>query len=172
MSEAQTAYIRGDTEGAKKQFQLVLQIDPRNQVASNYLRMIQAQDAKKPVGNNQEIQLAKLIIPKLEFRDATLGSAIEYLRQAVTKASDGKQSVNFVLNIPDEQAKTQTITLALSNIPFTEVVKYIGELAGLRFDYEKYAIKVSSKGGATASATGTAPAPAAPATPAIPGLAQ
>ena len=64
----------------------------------------------------------------------------------MTKATNGQQSVNFVLSIPDEQAKTQTITLNLANVPFTEVLKYVGELAGLKFEYEKYAIKVSREG--------------------------
>src|SRR5215218_9078308 len=85
LSEAQTALIRGDTETAEKQFKSVLRIEPRNQTAINYLRMIQAGKSKGPKGNDQEKQLASVVIPKVEFREATLGSALDYLKQTVSK---------------------------------------------------------------------------------------
>lgn len=171
MSDAQTSFIRGDMVSAKRDFQMVVKIDPRNQVAINYLRMIQVQEAKNPKGNGQELALSKVILPKLEFREATLGSAIEYLKQAVTKATGGKQAVNFVVNLPEEQTKTQAISLSLTDVPFTEVLRYVGDLAAVQFEYEKYAIKVSPKAGATASATAPAPAPSTtPAVIPIPGL--
>jgi hypothetical protein len=146
MSEAQTAYIRGDIETAKKDFELVLRIDPHNQVAINYLRNIRSQEAKSPRGNDQEKQLAAIIVPKVEFREATLGSALEYLRQQVTKLSNGKQSVNFVAQLPDEQMKSQAITLVLSNVPFTEVLRYLGTVANVQFEYQKYAVVVKPAG--------------------------
>ena len=145
-------------EAAKKGFQSVVRNDPRNQVAINYLRMIQVQEAKTPKGNNQEKQLATLIIPKVEFEEATIGSAIESLSQSVAKASDGKQTVNFVVNLP-EDVKLKTITLKLRNIPFTELIHYLGELGNLNFEYDKYAIKVTPKGVVAA----TTPAASAPA---------
>ena len=146
MSEAQTAYIRGDIETARKNFELVLRIDPHNQVAINYLRNIRTQEAKAPRGNEQEKQLASVIVPKIEFREATLGSTLDYLRQQLTKITNGKQSVNFVVQIPDEQLKTQNVTLVLSNIPFTEVLRYLGSVANVQFEYQKYAVVVKPAG--------------------------
>lgn len=159
LSDAQTAYIRGDMETAKKNFTMVIRIDPRNQIATNYLRMIQAQEAKAPKGNEQEKQLASVIMPKVELREATLGSALDFLRQSLTKITNGKQSCNFVLQLPDEQVKNQPVTLVLTNVPFTEVLRYLGTLANINFVYEKYAIRVVPAGTSTASA---APTPAQP----------
>src|SRR6478609_595363 len=102
MSDAQTAYIRGDIETAKKNFELALRMDSHNQTAINYLRMIKAQELKNPKGNDQEKQLAQVIMPKVEFREATLGSTLDFLRQQLAKVSNGKQSVNFVLQVPEE----------------------------------------------------------------------
>jgi len=112
-------------------------------------------ELNKPKGNDQEKQLAALIIPQISFKDATLGSALDYLKKSVEKASGGKQAVNFVIQLPAEQVNTQTVTLNLSNIPFTEAVRYLGDLANATIVYDKYAIMVKPKAGAP-----TLPAPA------------
>ena len=39
------------------------------------------------------------------------------------------------------------ITLNLTNIPFTEALRYVGSLAGVAFTYDKYAIMVKPVGG-------------------------
>ena len=156
LSEAQAAYLRGDMESAKRNFEIVNRLDPRNKTAIGYLRMIKAQEAKKggSGGSDQEKQLQALIVPQVQFRDATLGSALEYLRQQATKISGGKTSVNFVVQLPDEMVKSQAVTLSLTNVPFSEVLRYLGDLAGISFTYEKYAIAVRPKEPKTASAAG------------------
>jgi hypothetical protein len=165
LSMAQTAYLRGDLESAKKGFEAVYSLDPHNVVAANYLRMIKVSEANAPKGNDLEKQLETVILPKVEFKEATLNSALDYLRQAVDKASGGKTSVNFVVGLPDDQ-KNAPITLSLSKVPFTDVVRYIGELANVKFGYDKYAISVRP-GNGPAPAPVTAPSTVAPA---IPGL--
>jgi predicted subunit of tRNA(5-methylaminomethyl-2-thiouridylate) methyltransferase len=132
--------------------------------------MIAVQDSQRPKGNSQEKALANVIIPKIEFREATIGSAFDFLKNAIAKASNGAQSVNFVLKLPPELVNTATITLNLTNIPATEAIKYISELANVEVAYDKYAISISPKGGAVVSTT-PAP-PATPTTPQIPGLPQ
>ncbi len=157
LTQAQAAYLRGDIDTAKKGFSQVVKADPRNQTAIGYLKMIAAQEAKAPVGNPLQKQLEKLIIPKVEFRDANLGSALDFLKTAATKNSDGKVAVNFVVQLPDELVKTTVVTLSLANIPYSEALRYLGSVANIDFAYEKYAIVVKPRG--TASA---APAVAAP----------
>jgi hypothetical protein len=146
LSEAQTAYLRGEIDSAKAKFESVIKLDPKNQVAIGYLRQIRAKEAEKGAGGSQEKQLAKLIVPTVQFKDATLTSALEFLKQQVPKLTDGKQAVNFVVQVPEAQANT-AITLNLTSIPFTEVLKYIGSLANVSFVYDKYAIMVKSVGG-------------------------
>ena len=164
VKDGQAAYVKGDLATAKKDFELVNQLDPRNVVAINYLRLI-AQRAGKGGGQGEGLdrQLAKVMLPKVELREATLGSALEYLRQQVTKASDGKVAVSFVVKLPDEQVKTQAVTLVLGNVPVTEALRYFGEVANVTFEYEKYAVVVKPKAGAAVTQTVSAPATGAPA---------
>ncbi|MEO7317897.1 MAG: hypothetical protein ABIZ56_02795, partial [Chthoniobacteraceae bacterium] len=110
LTTGQTSYMKGDIETAKKSFQAVYKMDPRNQVAIGFLRKIAADEAKKPPVSTLQKQLEKLIVPKVEFRDATLGSALDFLKLAATKNSDGKVAVSFVVQVPEEQTKTQTVT--------------------------------------------------------------
>jgi hypothetical protein len=78
----------------------------------------------------------------VELKEATLGSALDFLKKTVDRQSEGKLAVNFVVQLPDDQVTTQPVTLSLSNVPFTEVLRYLGGVAGLNFVYDKYAIIV------------------------------
>jgi hypothetical protein len=155
LSEAQTAYLRGDLVAAKAKFESVIKLDPKNATAIGYLNAIAAKEAQANSGS-QEKQLAKLIMPKVDFKEASLKATLDFLKQSVTKLSDGKQAVNFVVQLPETQANAP-VTLSLTNVPFTEVLKYLGSLAGVSFTYDRYAITVRPAG-PTAQAT-TAPAP-------------
>ena len=155
LSEAQTAYLRGDLVAAKAKFESVAKLDPKNATALGYLKQIAAKEAQASSGS-QEKQLAKLIMPKVEFKDATLTATLDFLRQSVSKLSDGKQAVNFVVQLPEGQAN-MPVTLSLTNVPFTEVLKYLGTLAGVSFTYDRYAIMVRPV--APTAQTKTAPAP-------------
>jgi len=145
LTEGQTAYMRGDLATAKSAFAMAYQMDPRNPVALGYLKRIKVDEQNKPKGNEQEKQLAALIIPQIQFRDATIGAALDYLKKAVAQQSGGKQSVNFVIQLPAEQVNTQTVTLNLSNVPFTEAMRYLADLANASIVYDRYAIMVKPK---------------------------
>src|SRR3954453_16051816 len=62
VKDGQAAYVKGDLATAKKDFELVNQLDPRNVVAINYLRLI-AQRAGKGGGQGEGLdrQLAKVM---------------------------------------------------------------------------------------------------------------
>ena len=153
LSEGQTAYLRGDLEKAKRNFELVVQIEPRNTTAIGYLRMIKARTPKGGDGAEQQKQLAAVILPQVQFREATLGAALEFLKQQVSKVSGGKTAVNFVVQLPEEAANTTKVTLNLNNVPVTEVLRYIGTLANVTFIYEKFAVVVRPAAPAAATAT-------------------
>ena len=155
LTEGQLAMQRGDLAKAKAAFELVYKMDSRNTTAIGYLRQIKVAEANRPKGNDQEKQLAGLIIPKIQFQEATLDAALGYLKKAVEKESGGKLAVNFVVQLPAE-AKSQSVTLNLTNVPVTEALRYLGELVNATFVYEKYAIMLKPK--TAAGATATAPA--------------
>jgi hypothetical protein len=169
MTEAQRAYIRNDLATAKEKFELVRRLDPGNKTAVSYLRRIVAdelaQSAGKAPRNATEEALKKLILEKVEFREASLAEALDFLKQKGTQISEGKVPINFVLQL-DEQAQKARVTISLQKVPFAEVLRYVGDLAGVQFVYQPYAILVKPKGAAQPAPTTTE----TPGAPKIPGL--
>jgi hypothetical protein len=156
LTQAQTAYMRGDVENAKATFEMVKQLDPRNQTAIAFLRRIQVEQAAKGGAGSTEKKFAAVIIPTIEFKDATLREALEFLRKKVNDMPGDKPQVNFVVQLPEEQAASTRITLNLGGVPFTEALKYVGGLASVTFTYDQYAILVKPAGAApTSKATST-----------------
>ncbi|MEX1044540.1 MAG: Amuc_1098 family type IV pilus outer membrane protein [Chthoniobacterales bacterium] len=91
-------------------------------------------------------KLDDIIIPRLNFTDATVREAIEYLRDVSAQqdrdpmdASD--RGVNIVLKL-DSAASSQTITIDLANIPLREALDYITRLANLKIKIEPYAVLI------------------------------
>jgi hypothetical protein len=148
---------------------MAYQMDSRNVTVINYLRRIQADEKSKPKSVPMERQLAGIVIPQIQFKEATLGSALDYLKKAAIRQSGGKVAVNFVVQLPAEQVNTQQVTLNLSNVPFTEALKYLGTVASLDFSFDKYAIVVKPKADTTPAPGTTVPA-ASPTVPSVPGL--
>lgn len=143
LTEARAALQRGEMDAAKAKLQSVKTLDPKNASATALLRQIQAKEAAQGADRG----VSGLIMPSVQFREAELSAVLEALRQQVTKLSASKQAVNFVVQLPEDQAKTP-ITLSLSNVPFGEVLKYIGTLANVTFTFDKYAILVRPNTGA------------------------
>jgi len=143
LSQAQKAYIAGDLANAKALFGQVLAQDPQNVAARNYLKAILQAEAEAGPGTQVEKQLQTLILPQVEFKDATLDSVLDALRQQAAKASGGKIQPNFVLQ-PGVNAAAP-VTLHLSNIPFREALRYVGELVKADFVVDRYAIVVKPK---------------------------
>jgi len=156
LSDAQRAYLAGDLAGAKLKFEQVLAADPQNVAARNYLKAIAVAEKQAPPGAKMEQRLALLTLPKVEFKDATLDSVLDALRKLAAKASEDKITINFVVQ-PGVNVSTP-ITLSLHNVPFTEVLKYLGGLANAEFAVGQYAITVKPKSAAVpASASTSAP---------------
>ncbi len=157
MTEAQRAYLRNDYASAKEKFEMVLKLDPGNKTANSYRRLILAEEQKKAgQGNRNATQqaLQKLIMEKVEFREATLAEALDFLKQKGNQLAAGKVAINFVLQL-DEQAQARKVTITMQKVPLSEVLRYVGDLADVQFVYEQYAIVVKPKGGAQPQAAET-----------------
>jgi hypothetical protein len=164
MTEAQRAYVRNDLAAAKEKFELVRKLDPTNRTAISYLRRIIAdeitQNAGKAPRNSTQDALQKIIMEKVDLREATLPEALEFLKQKGNQLAGGKVAINFVLQL-DEPAQNAKITIALQKVPLSEVLRYVGDLAGVQFVYEPYAIVVKPKGATQPAPTTAAEAPGA-----------
>jgi hypothetical protein len=93
-----------------------------------------------PASLTEMADLETANIASLSFTDASLDSVMELLSQKLLLASGGTTRLTFVaepgLNV------SVPVTLHVENIPFTEALRYVGQLADVHFVIERYAISV------------------------------
>jgi len=111
-----------------------------------------------------ELMLARLnriIVPRVDFRDAPIQEAVSFLREQsrALDTGDGGQGINIVLELPartapaspviegqegaaPEPTVSDRITLNLSNVPLFEVLRYLALQAGLKVKVEPVAVSI------------------------------
>ncbi len=95
-------------------------------------------------------KLAEIRIPSINFREATVREALDYIKQRAkaldtTEPDDKKRGINIVLALdPGTQGadSAQRITLALTDVPLGEALRYIATAAGLKVKVDPYAVAV------------------------------
>ncbi len=111
-------------------------------------------------------RLNRIIIPRVDFRDATVRQAVTFLQQRsreLDTTDDDRRGINIVLKLPstpppapaaegsllDAAAETgpaptadSRITLNLSNVPLYEALRYVATLAGLKVKVEPFAVSI------------------------------
>ena len=111
-------------------------------------------------------KLNRIIIPRIDLRDTTVREAVEFLKQrsreldTSTDDPQGKRGVNIVLKlnpsrpdltVPPAEGPTPApvggtadtrVTLSLTNVPVIEALRYLTELAGLKYKIEPYAVSI------------------------------
>ncbi len=102
--------------------------------------------AKKPIEATADSKPAdasradKIIIPSVEFRDATLAESIEFIRIKSRDLDPDKKGINILLKGDGGSAK---ITLSLKNVPVSEALRYCVELAGQKLSADENTFLVS-----------------------------
>jgi len=140
MGQAQQAYLGGDYTTAKELFGEVLEMDPHNTLAINYLRKIRAlQGSPTPAASDL---FSKLILPKVELKDAAFSAALDFFKH---EAAVQSVNVSFVAQLPAAQME-RPVTLSLSQIPFLTALKYLCDLNGAAYKVEPYAIVIVPAG--------------------------
>ena len=105
-------------------------------------------------------RLEKIIIPKIELREATLTEALDFLRAKAKELDPEKIGVNLVVK-PGTTSDAR-ITVSLSNIPLVEALRYFTGLADLEYEVQPNAIVIQPAGVKTAASGGaSAPVPVA-----------
>ncbi|MFH1066574.1 MAG: hypothetical protein V1746_01535 [bacterium] len=84
-------------------------------------------------------KLQKIILPEIEFASASLEDAAFFLTTQSRKLDPQKNGVSFLVQ---EEAKSQAkpVTLSLRDIPLGEALRYITQLAGVKFRVEEQAV--------------------------------
>jgi general secretion pathway protein D len=88
-------------------------------------------------------KLRTLRVAKLDFSQATLEEVVEYLRITSRDTDPEGKGIGFILSVEDE-TKTRTVNLSISDVPLEEVVRYVTEMAGASFKVEDHAVVISS----------------------------
>jgi hypothetical protein len=95
------------------------------------------------------IKARSLIVPTVDFRDATIDEAVDFLRVRARGLDPEKVGVNIVVNaagIPDLK-----ISLTLKNVPLSEALRYVAELSNLSLRAEPDALVLQPKAQAPAN---------------------
>lgn len=90
-----------------------------------------------------QAKLGSIIFPKVQFSGATLEEALEFMRVKArqldtSEPNQAQRGVNFILQ--GAAASTVLISLDLTNVPLSEVVKYTADLAGMSYRVEEAAV--------------------------------
>lgn len=168
--EAKRSYDAGKLADAEQQAQFVLGTYPHYAPAVTLLKMIRRADD----GTSGQIgrKLDRIIIPRVNFRDALVESALDFLRDETRRLDPEKKGVNIVPNIPDD-IKKRKITLDLVDVSAADLLRYIAEVGGFRYRIERSAVLISSdepvKPGTPAAPATVADDPSQSLLPVIPG---
>ena len=111
--------------------------DPKLRAALAQARLAAREGAPKGI---LEAKLKVVILPEVEFSDVDLDSVFLYLSQKTEELTGGKLRPNFIYKGSVEERTRPQITLRLSNVPVSEVIRYVGELTSTVFVYEPHAI--------------------------------
>lgn len=101
-----------------------------------------------------QYKLDHIIIPKIDFREATVREAIGFIKNKIreldsSEPDPARRGVNVVLkfgsrsnNQDDTGARPEDarLTLSLTNVPLGEALRYIGNLSGMRIKTDPYAV--------------------------------
>jgi len=83
-------------------------------------------------------KMETIIFPNVEFEDADIFSVIRYLNRSSKRYDPAKEGVSVVAAITKDAAeKLPKITMHLSKIPMSEVVRYVCQCSGLKFKVDE-----------------------------------
>lgn len=91
-------------------------------------------------------KMNKIIFPTVQFEGATIEEAIEYLRiksRDLDNFTDktGVKGVNIILRMGDAPSNA-SISLDLKDVPMSEALRYVTELAQMKYKVEAHAVLV------------------------------
>ena len=100
------------------------------------------------VSKGKAATLAKakaLRLAKLEFHEATVTEAVEFLRRKSVELDPEKKGVNIVLKVPPDRGKAK-VTLSLADVPLLDALRYLANLAALVVEPEDSALLLRAAG--------------------------
>jgi hypothetical protein len=78
---------------------------------------------------------SSLIFPKIMFSEAALDEVLHYIRAKAKEIDPAKKGVNIVVKHSKESPSAK-LSLELSDVPLSELLKYVAKLSGLELFVE------------------------------------
>jgi hypothetical protein len=102
-----------------------------------------------------EERMSKIIFPRVQFEGATVEEAIEYLRiksrdYDSTGGDPARRGIGMIIK-PGVAPSTARITLDLKDVPMNEALRYITQLAGMKYTVERSAVVITPVSDASVS---------------------
>jgi beta-lactamase regulating signal transducer with metallopeptidase domain len=87
---------------------------------------------------------ARLVLPRADFQEASLPEVIQFLQKKSIELDPKKQGLNFLLKVQGQPTPDAIrISLSLREVPLSEAIRYVAELAGLELRFEENAVVLS-----------------------------
>lgn len=91
-------------------------------------------------------KMQELVFPQIQFSGASIEEAVEFLRVKskdidVNEPDPAKKGINIILKAGDAPI-TASISLDLRDVPMVEALRYVTELAGMKYKVEPYAVLI------------------------------
>jgi general secretion pathway protein D len=89
-------------------------------------------------GLDQEL---KSIFLSLDFTNATIEEATNFLSIESKRLDPAHKGINFIIQ-PEASTTAKPVTIALNNVPLGEALRYVCQLANVKFKVQDYAISI------------------------------
>ncbi len=104
------------------------------------------QEADAPEQAAIKAKMNRIIFPRLQFVDASLDEVIDFLRIKsrdldIAETDPAQKGVNIILSNPENLPIT-TLSFDLTNVPMSEVLCYIIELANMTYKVDRHAVQI------------------------------
>lgn len=136
--QGRAAYHRGDFETARTLLTQVLAARPDHFETKALLASINA--SNKPAASVEKTYSA-VMLPKVDFHEASLQEAAQALALLGKNASGGKVTPNIIVR--PKAGEGAKITLTLADVPLTEAIRYVAQMSQCKAQYDKHAVVIS-----------------------------
>lgn len=141
--DGRAAFYAGQFDIAREKLAKVLAVNPNHTQSRAMMAQIEEKLGKDNVMLRKSYE--KIMIDKIEFTDVELSEAILAVRMKAKAATQDKVVPNVILKNPEMGKKS--VTLNLTNMPLSEVLSYLAQVAGARISYDTAAVLFTSPAG-------------------------
>lgn len=87
-------------------------------------------------------KLNSIIIPQVDFEEASIEDAVTFLANKTRELDPERNGVSILMKNASVASTSKPISLRLSNIPAGELLRYITNIAGVKYKVEEYTVYI------------------------------